>query len=160
MQVTLAALVNITVDDTDPRMFYTPPGSWHSSSVVCSVCLNPDTRDAFQNTYHSGIHVPLPPSPPSPSSSSLSSFPSSRPSPPSPPVEVDDDDDDRGGGGSGSGSGSSSGNGGRVDNDENKLKTVANRQEEPKPTTVPGAHRRRSDSEDPNAVSAHFNFTG
>lgn len=145
MQVALAALVNVTIDDTDPTIFYTPPGSWHSSSVVCPVCLNPDTRDAFQNTYHDGTHVLSPPSPP---------LPPSPPSPSSPPVN---DHSGAGGGGGDSGGGVND------DDGDGKSKTTAKQQEGPKPTMGPGALRRRSASDDPSAgvlVSAYFNFTG
>lgn len=57
VQTALATLVNITVDDADSSILYTPSGSWYSSSVVCSACLNPGTKDAFQNTYHYGTHA-------------------------------------------------------------------------------------------------------
>lgn len=51
-------LVNITIDDTDPSILYQPSTSWHASSAVCPVCLNPDTRNALLGTYHDGTNIP------------------------------------------------------------------------------------------------------
>ncbi|KAF9468346.1 hypothetical protein BDZ94DRAFT_782002 [Collybia nuda] len=61
VQVALADQVNVTIDDTDPTILYTPPESWRLSSVTCSTCLNPDTREALQGTFHDGTHLVPPP---------------------------------------------------------------------------------------------------
>ncbi|KAF8178973.1 hypothetical protein K438DRAFT_1938534 [Mycena galopus ATCC 62051] len=49
--------VNVTVDDFDPSIVYTPTTSWNSSQVVCSACENPPMSFALQQTYHKGFHV-------------------------------------------------------------------------------------------------------
>jgi len=43
---------NVTVDDTDPSIVYSPVASWHPSSSLCQTCLNPGTNVSF----HEGIH--------------------------------------------------------------------------------------------------------
>ncbi|KAF8063972.1 hypothetical protein FPV67DRAFT_1503014 [Lyophyllum atratum] len=57
VQLSLGGQVNVTVDDTDPSIIYQPPELWHASSTVCSVCLNPDVRNAYLGTYHDGTYV-------------------------------------------------------------------------------------------------------
>ncbi|KAI0075152.1 hypothetical protein K474DRAFT_1709220 [Panus rudis PR-1116 ss-1] len=52
-----ATLHNITVDDTDSHIAYSPPSSWHSSSDPCSTCLAPDSSLAYQGTWHDGTHI-------------------------------------------------------------------------------------------------------
>jgi hypothetical protein len=49
--------VNVTVDDFDPAIVYSPAKSWNSSQVVCSVCDNPPVLLASEQTYHKGVHV-------------------------------------------------------------------------------------------------------
>lgn len=53
----LAALVNITVDDTSSEILYTPAESWHASTIPCSNCLSPGQDLAFQGTWHDGTHI-------------------------------------------------------------------------------------------------------
>jgi hypothetical protein len=48
----MSAETNVTVPDTDPSITYQPPSSWHSSSNLCSLCLNPE----LPTTFHEGIH--------------------------------------------------------------------------------------------------------
>lgn len=52
-----AALVNVTLDDTDPSFFYSPSSSWHASGASCSTCLEPDSSIASNHTWHDGTHV-------------------------------------------------------------------------------------------------------
>ncbi|KAL4257043.1 hypothetical protein AB1N83_012145 [Pleurotus pulmonarius] len=52
-----ASEVNVTVDDADPSILYVPSGSWHSNSVPCTFCLEPDSALAYQKTFHDGTHI-------------------------------------------------------------------------------------------------------
>lgn len=81
------AQVNVTVDDIDPSIVYTPAMSWNSSQVVCSSCDNPSVLVASQQTYHKGIHLMLPDGDDSPTSPAQSTQPSTETSepPPAPP---------------------------------------------------------------------------
>lgn len=53
----LAALVNVTTDDTSSLIAYSPPDSWRSSSEACKTCLEPDKRLAYAWTWHDGTHI-------------------------------------------------------------------------------------------------------
>ena len=53
----LAALVNVTIDDTSSLIAYSPPDSWRSSSEACKTCLEPDKRLAYAWTWHDGTHI-------------------------------------------------------------------------------------------------------
>ncbi|KAJ7174113.1 hypothetical protein C8R43DRAFT_977127 [Mycena crocata] len=52
--------VNVTVDDFDQSIVYSPSSSWNSSEVPCASCDDPPILLASQNTYHKGVHVVLP----------------------------------------------------------------------------------------------------
>ncbi|KAF7344952.1 Valine-trna ligase [Mycena venus] len=73
--------VNVTVDDFDPSIVYTPANSWNSSTVVCAVCDNPPVLLASQQTYHKGVHVDGPDADDSPPISSAAP-PAQQPSTP------------------------------------------------------------------------------
>ncbi|KAJ7622530.1 hypothetical protein FB45DRAFT_927906 [Roridomyces roridus] len=49
--------VNVTIDDSDPSIVYSPSTSWNSSQVVCNSCNNPPVALAKQQTFHKGVHV-------------------------------------------------------------------------------------------------------
>lgn len=49
--------VNVTIDDVDPSIIYSPASSWHASTVPCSDCLQPPTSSAFNQTWHDGMHI-------------------------------------------------------------------------------------------------------
>ncbi|SJL10675.1 uncharacterized protein ARMOST_14066 [Armillaria ostoyae] len=46
--------VNVTVDDTDFLITYSPADAWYTQDTVCSSCLKVDIGkvDVFENTYH------------------------------------------------------------------------------------------------------------
>jgi hypothetical protein len=114
-------------------IFYAPPESWHSSSVICSVCLNPDTRDAFQSTYHDGTHAPPAP---------------------------DNDDLVKNGGGKGSQGGNTKGDGDDGDKPQTTTRAQAKRASTVVPESV---ERRIDPDDPgfvDASVSAYFNFTG
>lgn len=47
----------MTVDDSSPKIVYSPANSWHSSTNPCSTCLAPSENLAFQGTWHDGTHI-------------------------------------------------------------------------------------------------------
>ena len=49
--------VNVTLDDTDPFIIYSPSTSWHASTVPCASCLAPPNSTAFDFTWHDGTHI-------------------------------------------------------------------------------------------------------
>ncbi|KAH8114827.1 hypothetical protein DFH11DRAFT_128047 [Phellopilus nigrolimitatus] len=51
------AQTNVTLDDTDMYIIYSPATSWHASTVPCTSCLAPDTGTAHDGTWHDGTHV-------------------------------------------------------------------------------------------------------
>ncbi|KAK0205513.1 hypothetical protein DFS33DRAFT_1429160 [Desarmillaria ectypa] len=53
--------VNVTVDDTDFLITYSPPEAWYTKDTVCSSCLKVDVGnvDVFENTYHGAAHILL-----------------------------------------------------------------------------------------------------
>ncbi|KAI5120245.1 hypothetical protein M0805_007549 [Coniferiporia weirii] len=48
---------NVTLDDTDLYIVYSPAISWHASTVPCASCLMPANGTAFGGTWHDGTHV-------------------------------------------------------------------------------------------------------
>lgn len=48
---------NVTLDDTNLFITYSPSTSWHASTVSCSSCLAPDTAFAHAGTWHDGTHI-------------------------------------------------------------------------------------------------------
>ncbi|KIK69546.1 hypothetical protein GYMLUDRAFT_509850 [Collybiopsis luxurians FD-317 M1] len=59
------ALVNITIDDIDPRIQYSPAGAWNArnSSQNCSTCpsqVEPNPSEMFSHTWHEGLFSPIP----------------------------------------------------------------------------------------------------
>lgn len=54
----VAAQWNVTIDDIDPSIVYSPADAWYSTSENCTVCLSPSVI----NSYHEGLHL-LPPYP-------------------------------------------------------------------------------------------------
>lgn len=46
--------VNVTVDDTDFLITYSPAEAWYTQDTICSSCLKVDIGhvDVFENTYH------------------------------------------------------------------------------------------------------------
>ncbi|KZV91862.1 hypothetical protein EXIGLDRAFT_86287 [Exidia glandulosa HHB12029] len=49
-----AASTNLTIDDADPQVIYSPALSWRASSVDCSACFNPVSQSIAQGTFHDG----------------------------------------------------------------------------------------------------------
>jgi hypothetical protein len=54
----VAAQRNVTIDDIDPSIVYSPANAWYPNSENCRACLNPSAI----NSHHEGIHL-LPPYP-------------------------------------------------------------------------------------------------
>ncbi|KAF8153766.1 hypothetical protein B0H34DRAFT_719065 [Crassisporium funariophilum] len=80
---------NVTVQDFDASIVYSPLESWHSSADPCSTCLNPGSSD----TYHEAIHAApssdpddLPPVGSNPPPSPSSTPPPAQSAPPAPPA--------------------------------------------------------------------------
>ena len=48
---------NVTLDDTNLFITYSPSTSWHANTVACSSCLAPDPALAHSGTWHDGTHI-------------------------------------------------------------------------------------------------------
>ena len=51
------AQTNVTMDDTDLFITYSPTTAWHASTVSCDTCLMPLNSTAHGGTWHDGSHV-------------------------------------------------------------------------------------------------------
>lgn len=143
-----ATQVNVTVDDASASILYKPSGSWHSSAVPCSSCLNPAAFSPYDGTWHDGTHI-VPTTDDDDTSSSASPTPSTHSAvltpPPSttplPTASATGDDNGGGGGSANQGKGQ-----GRKRDSDNPFATA------------------KLDSDDPGfvdmPVTAQFNFTG
>ncbi|CAK5271502.1 unnamed protein product [Mycena citricolor] len=116
--------VNVTIDDTDAAIVYSPATSWNSSAVTCDGCNDPSPVLAVGRTFHKGANIAVgslsapAASPPTTSAAPASaSPPAPAPAPATgtnstvaPPQDTDvpggtDNDGDYGGSGSGHGKG-------------------------------------------------------
>ena len=52
----VAAQRNVTIDDIDPSIVYSPADAWYPNSENCTACLNPSVI----TSYHEGLHLLLP----------------------------------------------------------------------------------------------------
>ncbi|KAK7035582.1 valine-trna ligase [Favolaschia claudopus] len=152
------SLVNVTVEDSDPSIAYSPSSAWNSSTVVCSSCNDPPVRLASQETYHKGLHVVVLDKDDFSSPSALPSStspPAHSAAPSSPPDDDDEDDDDD------------------KDNDHHDKDDDEHDNDTDTDEKKSGKNRRRRrdafrlarlDTDDPGfvdqPVSAQFNFTG
>lgn len=58
MRITIThAEQNVTLDDTNLFITYSPSTSWHANTVACSSCLAPDPALAHSGTWHDGTHI-------------------------------------------------------------------------------------------------------
>lgn len=53
----VAAVVNITIDDTSSLILYSTNNTWRPSKVACQTCLAPDPKFAYAGTWHDGTHI-------------------------------------------------------------------------------------------------------
>ena len=49
----VAAQQNVTIDDVDSSIVYSPADAWYPNSENCTACLNPSVI----NSYHEGLHL-------------------------------------------------------------------------------------------------------
>lgn len=135
----LAAQQNVVVDDTDASIVYQPLASWSPSTSPCTGC--PDASNAFNLTYHGGVHIiPLV------DTDDVSVLPTPSASTPTKQEDKDGDSDD---------------NGNDKDGDKGRKRML--RKLPRRPPSGPDSPSK-TDADDPNfkdpSVTVQFNFTG